>query len=113
MSASELSVVEILDRDDPDRPVGVQVTALGWSVGISNTTEEVLRIVVDGVERVLHPSPRRAECDLVGILLWRAGSGDDFDFRVVGETHLVEPVPLDALLAELLLPGDSRCERPH
>ena len=110
MSAAEFTVVEILDRDDPCRSVGVEVSALGWSVGISNTTERALRIVVDGAERLLWPSPRRAECDLVGVLLWRSA---DFDFRVVGEPHLVEPVPLDALLAELLLPGDSPCERPH
>ena len=113
MSASEFSVVEILDRDVPDRAVGVEVWALGWSVGISNTTERAVRIVVDGAERVLWPSPRRAECDVVGVLLWRAG-GDDFDFRIVGETYLSsQPVHLDALLAELLLPGNAPCERHH
>ena len=68
MSASELTVVEIPDRDDPERSVGV--------------------------------------------LLWRSGA--DFDFRVLNDPHLSsQPVPLDALLAELLLPGECQCERPH
>ena len=111
---AEYTVTEILDGDDPDRSVGVQVSALGWAVGISNTCERPVRIVVGGVERVLHPSPRRAECDLVGVLLWRStGDPGEFDFHAVGEAHLVEPLPLDALLAELLLPGNAPCQRPH
>ena len=114
MSGAEFTVVEVLERDARRRPVGIEVSALGLSVGISNTTERALRIVVDGTERVLWPSPRRAECDVVGVLLWRsAGEGAGFDFRVVGEPHLVEPVALDALCAELLLPGGSPGERPH
>lgn len=111
---SEFTVIEILDRDDPSRPVGVEVWVLHRSVGISNTTERAVRIVVGGEELVLWPSPRRAESAVVGILLWRSAGrgGEDFDFRVVGES-LVDPVPLDGLVAELLLPGDVPCERPH
>lgn len=116
MSGAEFMVVEVLDGDDPCRPVGVQVSALGWHIGISNTTERAVRIVVGGTERVLWPSPRRAESDVVGLVLWRSAStsSDDFDFHLVGETHIVEPVPLDALIAELLLlGGDSPGARPH
>ena len=114
MRSAEFTIVEVLDRDDCERSVGVTVGALERTVGISNTTERAVRIVVGGAERVLWPSPRRAECDLVGVLLWRAaGERADFDFRVVGEAHLVEPVELDALCAELLLPGGSPCERSH
>ena len=72
-------------------------------VGISNTTERAVRIVVGGEQRVLCPSPRRGDCIVVGLVLWRVGG--DFDFRAVGEPCLVEPVELDALCAELLLPG--------
>ena len=111
MSSAEFTVFEILDRDDVLRAVGVEVWALDRSVGISNTTERALRIVVDGAERVLWPSPRRAESAVVGLLLWRSAGG--FDCRVVGEAQIDEPVELDALCAELLLPGDSQCERPH
>ena len=101
MSGAEFTVVEVLDRDARRRPVGIEVSALGVSVGISNTTERALRIVVDGAERELWPSPRRAECDVVGLLVWRAaGECADFDFRVASEAHLVEPVELDALCAE-------------
>ena len=115
MTSPEFDVVEILDADDLSRPVGVQVSALGWDIGISNTTERAVRIVVGGAQRVLWPSPRRAECVVVGLVLWRSvrTSSDEFDFHLVGEPHIVEPVPLDSLIAELLLPGDSPGAHPH
>ena len=101
-----LTLVDEFDRDDPARRVGVAASALDRVVGISNTTERAVRIVVDGDERVLWPSPRRGESLVVGVLLWRVGDGDDFDFRAVGEPCLVEqPVELDGLCAELLWPG--------
>ena len=103
MSAPEFTVVDEMDRERPARRVGVAVSALDQVVGISNTTERAVRIVVGGEERVLSPSPRRDECLVVGIVLWRVGC--DFDFRAVGEPCLVEPVEFDALCAELLLPG--------
>ena len=112
MSAPEFTVVDQLDPDAPARRVGVTVSALGRTVGVSNTTERAVRIIIGGEERVLHPSPRRGECMLIGVLLWRAG--EPFDFRAVGAPHLGdEPLELDALCAELLLPGDAPCERPH
>ena len=103
MSTPCFTVVDEMDREDPDRRVGVAVSALDQVVGISNTTERAVRIVVVGEERVLSPSPQRGDCLVVGIVLWRVGG--DFDFRAVGEPCLVEPVELDALCAELLLPG--------
>ena len=111
MSGAEFTIVEILDEGDRGRAVGVLVRALDWTVGVSNTTERAVRIVVGGEERVLWPSLRRAGCCVVGLVLWRVCGG--VDFRVVGEPHLVEPVELDALCAELLLPGASPCERLH
>ena len=84
MSPAEFSVVEILDCEH-SRPAGVEVSALGWSVGVSNTTERPITILLGGAERTLWPSPRRAECDLVGVLLWRSAG---FDFRVVGDAAL-------------------------
>ena len=105
MSVPELTVLDEMDRDDPARRVGVVVSALDRTVGVSNTTEHDVRILLGGEERVLCPSPQRAECVVVGILLWRVGP--DFDFRAVGEPHLVEPVELDALCRELLLPDGA------
>ena len=102
-----LTLVDEFDRDDPARRVGVAVSALDRVVGISNTTERAVRIVVGGEERVLCPSPRRGDSMVVGVLLWRFG--DDFDFRAVGEPGLVEPVELDGLCAELLLLGGVPC----
>ena len=103
MTASEFVVVDEFDRDDPARLVGVVVAALGRLVGVSNTTDWPVRVLVDGYERVLWPSPQRGDSLVVGVLLWRLG--DDFDFRALGERSLVEPVELDPLCAELLLPG--------
>ena len=103
MSASTFDVIEILDCDDCRRSVGVQVWALDQAVGISNTTEHDVRVVVGGEERVLCPSPRRHECIVDGLILFRVSG--DFDFRAVGDAELEEPVELDALCAELLLPG--------
>ena len=103
MSVLAFTVVDEMDREDPARRVGVAVSALDQVVGISNTTDRAVRIVVGGEERVLSPSPQRGDCLVVGIVLWRVGG--DFDFRAVGEPCLVEPVELDALCAELLLPG--------
>ena len=59
--SAEFTIVEVLDRDDCEHSVGVTVGALERTVGISNTTERAVRIVVGGAERVLWPSPRRAE----------------------------------------------------
>ena len=103
MSVLAFTVVDEMDREDPARRVGVAVSALDQVVGISNTTDRALRIVVGGEERVLCPSPRRDDCLVVGLVLWRVGG--DFDFRAIGEPCLVEPVEVDALCAELLLPG--------
>ena len=103
MSVLAFTVVDEMDREDPARRVGVAVSALDQVVGISNTTDRALRIVVGGEERVLCPSPRRDDCLVVGLVLWRVGG--DFDFRAIGEPCLVEPIELDALCAELLLPG--------
>ena len=105
MSTCEFTVIEIGDRDDPSRPICVHVRALDQTLGISNTTERDVRIVVGGEERVLCPSPRRGECIVAGILLWRVSG--TFDFRAIGDPHLVEPVEVDALCAELLLPGGA------
>ena len=73
MSVPELTVLDEMDRDDPARRVGVVVSALDRTVGVSNTTEHDVRILLGGEERVLCPSPQRAECVVVGILLWRVG----------------------------------------
>ena len=107
MTAAEFQVLDTYDPDDTDRRIGVTVLALDQAVGISNTTERALRIVVGGEERVLCPSPRRDQCIVHGVLLWRVGPS--FDFLAVGEPHLVEPVELDALCAELVLPGGAPC----
>ena len=112
MSACELAVADRLDPAAPHRRIGVLVSALDRAVGISNTTEHPVRIVIGGEARVLWPSPQRAECLLIGIVLWRAS--EPFDFRAVGESSLPDaPVELDALCVELLLPGDPPTERPH
>ena len=105
--STTFTVVDAFDRDDPARRVGVAVSALDRVVGISNTTERAVRIVVGGDKRVLSPSPNRADCLVVGVLLWRVG--EPFDFRAIGEPCLVEPVELDALCVELLLPGGAPC----
>ena len=101
----EFEFVEVLDPDDPDRRLGVTVRALDRAVGISNTTERALRIVLGAEERVLSPSPGRDDCVVVGIVLWRVG--DDFDCRAIDEPDVVEPVHLDALCVEVLLPGGA------
>ena len=103
MSGAEFTVVDVLDAEHPCRCVGVQIWAIEQIVGISNTTEHDVRIVVGGEERVLCPSPRRGECIVDGLILFRVSG--DFDFRAVGDAELEEPVELDALCAELLLPG--------
>ena len=61
MSGAEFTVVDVLDAEHPSRRVGVQVWAIEQIVGISNTTEHDVRIVVGGEERVLCPlaPPRR------------------------------------------------------
>ena len=105
MSACELAVADRLDPAAPHRRIGVMVSALDRVVGISNTTEYPVCVVIGGEARMLWPSPRRAECLLVGIVLWRAG--EPFDFRAIGESCLVEPVELDALCAALLPPDDA------
>ena len=103
MSGAEFTVVDVLDGDPPCRRIGVQVWALDQIVGISNTTEHDVLVVVGGEECVLCPSPQRHDCILDGIVLFRASGR--FDFRALGDADLEEPVELDALCAELLLPG--------
>ena len=109
----QLSVVDEVDGDDPGRVVGLAVSACGcaYAVGISNTTEHPVRVLVGGAERVLSPSPRRRESLLVGLLLWLVvePDSDAFDFRAVAESSWVEPVELDGLCVELLLPGGAPC----
>ena len=100
-----LTVVDVFDPDGPGRRIGLVVSAFDRSLGVSNLTDSSVRVMVGGEERVLRPSPRRRDCLVVGILLWRVGVS--FDFRAVGEAYLDEPVVLDALCAELLLPGGA------
>ena len=103
MSGAEFTVVDVLDADHPCRCVGVQVWAIDQIVGISNTTERDVRIVVGGEERVLSPSPRRGECIVDGIIIFRVSG--DFDCIALDDADLEEPVDLDPRCAELLLPG--------
>ena len=103
MSGAEFTVVDVLDAEHPCRCVGVQIWAIEQIVGISNTTERDVRIVVGGEERVLSPSPRRGECIVDGIIIFRVSG--DFDCIALGPAELEEPVDLDTRCAELLLPG--------
>ena len=63
---------------------------------------------VGGEARVPCLSPQRGDRLFGELLRWRAGA--NFDSRGIGAPCLVA---LDALGAELLPAGASRCERPH
>ncbi|MDD9982376.1 MAG: hypothetical protein OXU81_13640 [Gammaproteobacteria bacterium] len=102
-----LTVFEIPDSERPGQVLSLAVCAFGRSIRISNTTEHSVHILLGGHEQVLSPSPYRSECVVVGLLVFRPAEDlDDFDFRAIGEARLVDqPVEIDALCVELLLPG--------
>ena len=102
-----LAVFEIPDTERPGAVLSLAVCAFGRNIRISNTTERPVTIRLCGHEQVLSPSPYRAECIVVGLLVFRPSDDlSDFDYRAIGAGRLVDeaPIEIDALCVELLLP---------